>query len=186
MKEIWKDIKGYEGKYQISNMGNVKSLAYHRSRKCKILIPRDAKGYLLVNLCLGGKVSYVKIHRLVAEHFIPNQQNKAYVNHKDGNKHNNVVSNLEWATPLENNLHAYHILGKHPMRGYKFDKNLKSKKVEQHYISPEGYDYCIATYASAKVAALINKLNQSSISACCRKNGMYKEVGGYIWKYVSD
>lgn len=88
MKEIWKDIKGFEGKYQISNCGNVKSLCYHGSNISKILKPRIKARYMYVALSLNNKVSHKKIHRLVAEHFIPNPQNKAYVNHKDGNKHN--------------------------------------------------------------------------------------------------
>lgn len=111
MKEIWKDIKGYEGKYQVSNLGNVKSLErfdkYNRYVKEKILIPRKhTGGYLRVGL--SRKDFY--IHRLVAEAFIPNLKNKKYINHIDGDKTNNNINNLEWCTANENMQHAYYIL----------------------------------------------------------------------------
>ena len=107
MKEIWKAIKDYEGKYEVSNLGRVKSLErtsrLNRKIKERILAPREyTGGYLRVQL--SRKDFY--IHRLVAETFIPNPENKSQVNHIDGNKRNNRVDNLEWNTPLENNLHA--------------------------------------------------------------------------------
>ncbi len=107
MQEIWKDIKNYEGKYQVSNFGNVKSLErYDRCNRHineKILVPRKhTGGYLRVQL--SRKDFY--IHRLVAETFIPNPENKLQVNHIDGDKTNNRSNNLEWCTALENNLHA--------------------------------------------------------------------------------
>lgn len=100
MKEIWKDIKGYEGLYQISNLGRVKSLARkYKSRVCKETIKKfsiDVKGYCKVNLCKNGKITYPRIHRLVAEHFILNPKKLPQVNHIDENKQNNRVDNLEW------------------------------------------------------------------------------------------
>lgn len=185
MTEDWRDIKGYEGKYQISNMGNVKSLNYHRGKSERILKPRypspPQNEYGYVVLSKNNKVQHFYIHRLVAEYFLDNPQNKPYVNHKDGNKHNNNVENLEWVTPLENNLHAYHILGKHPMRGFKFDKNKNSKKVAQFYVSPEGYEYKIAVYANSVAASFINNIDKRSINLCC--NGKFKQAGGYIWRF---
>ena len=190
MKEIWRDIKGYEGKYQISNLGNVKSLHYKKSASMneRILKTRCCKRhgkdmYKYVVLSKDNETHTYYVHRLVAIYFVPNPNNKEYVNHKDGNKLNNDASNLEWVTPLENNLHAYHVLGKHPMRYYKFDKNKKSRKVAQYYISEQGHEYHIATYANARVAAIINKLNQRSIAESCGGNSEYQQVGGYIWKY---
>lgn len=190
MKEEWQDIKGYEGKYQISNMGNVKSIHYKKSKEIneRILKPRfvTRKGhnYYYVVLSKDNIPHTFKIHRLVAEYFIPNPQNKPVVNHKDGNKQNNKVENLEWCTVAENNRHCYNVLGKHPMKGYKFDKNKNSKPVSQFYISEEGYKYHIATYVSIKAAALINNLCARSISHCCNGNTGYQSVGGYVWKFT--
>lgn len=182
MVEVWKDIIGFEGKYQISNLGNVKSL-FKIPHLLKLNKYRRGNPYRYVNLSNNGKIKCVKVHRLVAQAFIPNLYNKPYINHIDGDVGNNNVNNLEWVTPLENNLHAYHVLKKHPMRGFKFDKNKKSKKVNQYYISEEGYKYHIATYSNAKVAAKINNLCQTSIRYCCNKHKHYKEVGGYFWEY---
>lgn len=104
-KEIWKDISGYEGIYQVSSNGNVRSLKYGKER---ILKPfSNGTGYLSVDLCCECIEDYRRIHRLVAEAFIPNPNNLPFINHKDGIKTNNVVSNLEWCTPSENVKHAY-------------------------------------------------------------------------------
>lgn len=190
MKELWKEIIGYEGKYQISNLGNVKSIHYkknisenHKLLKQRCAIRNGKNSYKYIVLSKENKVHTFYVHRLVAEYFVPNKDNKPYVNHKDGNKHNNKANNLEWVTPLENNLHAYHVLKKHPMIGFMFDKNKKSKKVNQYYISEKGYKYHIATYCNAKAASIVNNLNHRSICQCCNKHKHYKEVGGYIWEY---
>jgi len=118
MKERWKDIKGYEGIYQISNMARVKSLgreqrvklnnnitsAFRPEKIIKVSINTD--GYLTLCLTKNYFKKTVKIHRLVAIHFIKNKYNKPYVNHKDGNKLNNSIENLEWCTYQENLKHA--------------------------------------------------------------------------------
>lgn len=105
--EIWKDIKGYEGKYQISSLGRVKSIVNKKHRILKSFPCK--KGYHRLGLANGKrgfKTSYA-VHRLVAEAFIPNPENKLEVNHKDSIRHNNVLENLEWATHSENQQHAY-------------------------------------------------------------------------------
>lgn len=101
--EKWIDIKGFEGLYMVSDLGNIKSY----KREENFLTPRVlTKGYLGVILYKDRKPTAFKVHRLVAINFIPNPENKAQVNHKDGNKHNNKISNLEWATNSENMRHS--------------------------------------------------------------------------------
>lgn len=120
MQEIWKDIKGYEGLYQVSNLGRVKSLPrkiYNNGiigknkfyiSKEKILKERiDHKGYFRVALCKNNIQKDYSIHRLVLENFVENVDNKPCVNHIDGNKQNNNLENLEWCTYSENLNHAY-------------------------------------------------------------------------------
>lgn len=106
MKEIWKDIEGYEGLYQISNTGKVKSLKRkYKTKKCDEIIKSPSlasRGYFRLPLCKEGKVKYFYIHRLVAQAFIPNPENLPQVNHKDENKLNNNVTNLEWCTHTYN------------------------------------------------------------------------------------
>lgn len=112
MKEIWKDIAGYEGMYQVSTLGRVRSLdrrktyesGVTRTYKGKILKGTLINGYPVVWL---GKRAYRNVHRLVAETFIPNPEHKETVNHKDGVKTNNCVLNLEWNTLTENLQHAF-------------------------------------------------------------------------------
>lgn len=104
MKEIWKEIKGYEN-YEVSNLGNVRS---NSSIKKGGLLKLDHNryGYLYIKLSKNGKRKAFRVHRLVAEAFIENRHLKSQVNHKDANKHNNKVSNLEWTTFDENRDHA--------------------------------------------------------------------------------
>jgi hypothetical protein len=111
MKEIWINIKGYENKYQISNYGRIKSLKnLHRTYREKILKNlENPQGYYFVILYFGKIQKTKLVSRLVAQAFIPNPENKPQVNHIDGNKKNNYISNLEWVTAFENRNHAYKI-----------------------------------------------------------------------------
>lgn len=103
-KEVWRDIPGYEGKYQVSNIGNVRSLHYRNTNKAQRLNSViNEGGYNIVGLSKDGKSKQYKVHRLVAEAFIPNPNNYPIINHKDENKTNNVVWNLEWCTYEYNN-----------------------------------------------------------------------------------
>lgn len=119
-KEIWKDIPGYEGNYQVSNLGRIKSVdkvkhvkdpksnrEYDRHfPECIKTVSVDNKGYLFVNLKINSKNTRYRVHRLVAQVFIPNPENLPQVNHIDEDKTNNCVDNLEWCTPMYNNLHG--------------------------------------------------------------------------------
>lgn len=108
MVEIWKNIIGYEGHYQVSNMGQVKSLNYNRTLKERILKGgKGGGGYYQVNLFKNGKIKRYYVHRLVGIAFIPNPENKPEINHIDGNKANNIVNNLEWVTSKQNTEHAF-------------------------------------------------------------------------------
>ena len=111
-EEIWRPIVGYEGLYEVSNTGQVKSfdryVKYSNGRihlhKGKVLSPiKDRDGYLQVNLCYSGRINSIKVHRLVAQAFIPNPDNLPQVNHRDEDKSNNRVDNLEWCTAKYNN-----------------------------------------------------------------------------------
>ena len=132
-REEWRDIKGYEGQYQVSNLGRVKSLdrisAQNHHLKERIRKPEtDKNGYKIVNLCKEGIVTLHKVHRLVGEAFIDNPDNKPQINHKDGCKCNNCVGNLEWVNSSENVIHAFRIGIKKPSRiGYFWEKNPNCK-----------------------------------------------------------
>ena len=105
--EQWRNVSGYEEHYQISNLGRVKSLKRGRQKILKVRFYRDEE-YLAVELFMHSKSKIIKIHRLVAEVFVPNPDGKPQVNHVDGNKLNNRMSNLEWVTVSENIRHAYY------------------------------------------------------------------------------
>lgn len=103
MEEIWKDIQNYKGLYKVSNLGRVKSLFYNN----KVLKGNNSVGYLSVALYKNKERFSVKVHRLVAQAFISNPENKCCVNHINGNREDNRVENLEWVTNLENIIHSY-------------------------------------------------------------------------------
>lgn len=177
MQEIWKDIKEYEGEYEISNLGRVRSLNYRRTGMKKVLKPiNHPRGYLSVILYKNKKSKEFCIHRLVAETFIENLSNKPQVNHKDGNKHNNTINNLEWVTASKNEKHAWKI-------GLKTDEHIK--KIAQNNSKPIlQYDLnnkLLKEWGSISEASRDLNIKQSGISSCCRK--VVKTSGGYIWKY---
>lgn len=167
-KEYWKPVVGYEGHYQVSNFGRVKSIKFGKGR---ILKPTtNLYGYLFVKLCKDGKVKPFTVHRLVAEAFLPNPDNLPQVNHKDENKQNNIVSNLEWCSAQYNNTYDTRI----ERVAEKTTNGKCSKPVLQYTL--EG-----------------NFIKEWKSVAECRRNGFRhvddvcrgerKSCGGYIWKY---
>lgn len=185
-EEIWKDIVGYEGLYQVSNKGRIKSKARKGNWKETILKLSETKDhYSIVTLSKKGIEKTKRVNRLVAEAFISNPQNKPQVNHIDGNKENNCVDNLEWVTNRENIIHAYKhklmtaeistmSLGSYSKRG---EENPKSKRVYQFDINGN----FIASYGSVREAARRTKIHSNNISRCCLNKS--KLAGNYIWSY---
>ena len=179
--EEWKDIKGYIGIYQISNLGNVKSIdrvvlrnnKYPIELKGKILYQGERNNYKVVQLSKDNKRKGLQVHRLVAEAFIPNLDNKSCVNHKDGNKHNNCVDNLEWATYQENHIHALNT-------GLKSRINSSNKRVKQYDLEMN----FIKEYVSLCEAERQTNAKRPNIVKCCE--GVYKSSGGYVWRYSNE
>ena len=188
-EEIWKDIEDYEGLYQVSNFGRVKSVerwVYSgKGNSTKRLNPELIKsqainhGYSVVTIWKDNKIKMMKIHRLVCQAFTLNPNNKPCVNHIDGVKTNNYVENLEWCTYSENHKHAYK---NGLMTGYfqgKFGKdNSKSRPVFQ--INPKSGDV-IRGYDAIMDAHRDTGISFSNISAVC--NGKRRIAGGYIWHF---
>lgn len=172
MKEQWKDIEGFEGLYQISNTGKVKS--FKKSTKLGspseyILTPTTAEnGYANVTLYRSGKKRKFLVHRLVANAFIPNPNNFPQINHRDEDKLNNNVENLEWCTAKYNNKY-----GTASIRA----AITKGRKVEQYLPTGEH----LATYTCVSVASKITGVKPYSIKDCCC--GKSATGGGYLWKY---
>lgn len=173
--EIWKEVEEYEGLYEVSNFGRVKSLARFAKHSVKgkrkvnetiLKNVKDKNGYQLVNLHRNGKMKTVKVHRLVALAFIPNPKNKPQVNHKDGVKSNNFWWNLEWATLSENRQHAY-------------DTGLQNSDHCKKKVAQIKDGKILKVWESLQVAGEQLGIQKTGISACCR--GRYKISGGFNW-----
>ena len=197
-EEIWKPIKEFEGYYEVSNMGRVRSLNYKRTGKEKILKNiEDYKGYLEVGLTKNGKRKQFKVHRLVAEAFIPNPENKPCIDHINTIRNDNRIENLRWATHEENSNnpltkkkmsenHREQIGENNHMYGRIGENNPKSKPIVQ--INPNTNEV-LNTYSGISEASRQTGFKHSNISACCNNkfnrpgNNIYK---GYKWMFLSD
>lgn len=183
MQEIWKDIPNYEGLYQVSNWGRIKSLNYNHTKKPKILCDKKHKnGYLTIMLCNKGEKKNKNIHVLVAQSFIENPMNYPCVNHIDGNKSNNNVSNLEWCTHSQNTAHAIKCGLHNPyfMLGKTGAKNKLSKKIVQYDLLGN----IVNRWDCISDAARFYNIRSGNINNCLA--GRNKTYKGYIWKYAEE
>ncbi|MEY4714754.1 NUMOD4 domain-containing protein [Lacticaseibacillus paracasei] len=169
--EVWKDIEGFEGLYQVSNMGRVRSLDRkdaqgHRIKGTVLAGSLNGKGYLRVGLCRDGDVEYKSIHRLAAKAFLDNPDNLPQVNHKDENKTNNAVSNLEWCTALYNNTYGAH------------SKRI-AKALERpiYVVTSSGHRYF---FDSTKKAVELLELKNGAVSRCL--HGKLKHHGSFSFE----
>lgn len=175
-EEQWRDISGYEGLYQVSNYGRVKS---HVSKPSIVLLPDESALYWRYTLSNYGKTKRFSAHRLLADVFIPNPHKKPCINHKSGFKKHNCPTNLEWVTFSENTRHALETGLMKPVKGLSGNRNAKSKPVLQ--LSLNGIP--IKQWDSANLAAISLELNPSSIGCVCR-GGRKKSHGGFLWKFI--
>lgn len=193
MDEKWVDIIGYEGIYQVSNCGRVKSLdriiyftganqfgSFSTSKKIKgrIIQPSLNKdGYYQISLYKNGKAENKFVHQLVAIAFIPNPQNKPTVNHRDGEKTNNNANNLEWATEKEQQYHSRNVLGNKSFISEKCRLCRKYKSQQKKVERSDG-----VKFNSIKEAANGDESLRKHISEVCK--GKRKFAGGYSWRYI--
>lgn len=172
--EVWKDVVGYEGLYQVSNLGRVKSLPKHKgcgvgyTQKERVLKSANNGQYLFVILRKDHKSKMCLIHRLVAKAFIPNPSNKCDVNHINGLKTDNRAENLEWNTRQENIIHSY--------------KNGLANHYTRAILQYDKQGRFVKEWSSIDKAAKSMNKPVTNISKCCRGD-RYKTAYGYIWKY---
>lgn len=160
MQEIWKPIKGYEGLYEVSNLGRVKSFPRKGNHYKEPTILKQSKyksGYMYVNLNKNRQGKKYKIHRLVAQEFIPNPNKFPQVNHKDENKENNCVDNLEWCTMFYNNQYS------------------KAKKIEQY----DKLGNLIAIWTSSRTIERVLGIDHTLIGKFC------KDDNNKEWRYAN-
>ena len=182
IEEIFKDISGYEGLYQVSNLGNVRSVGMYVGRgkgtyfqEGRIMKPvKDRGGYLYVNLYKNSKRKVHKVHRLVATAFIENPDNLPEVNHIDENKQNNKVENLEWCDHKQNCNH-----------GTRIERVAETRRKRPLQLT---LDYTLVKEWSSTAECGRNGFDHSTVSKCC--NNKYGKQGnvykGYRWVYAED
>lgn len=161
MKEIWKDIPNYEGKYQVSNLGRVRNI---QKENYILKFSNDGKGYQKVKLCNNGKCKSFRVHRLVAQVFIPNPNNLPEINHIDYNRLNNNINNLEWCD-----------------RKYNMNYSVKANRFHNKQVICIMNDKKII-YNSIDEASKKTGIHRSNIGRCCNKKR--KTAGGFIWMFT--
>ena len=180
MNEIWKAVQGYEGRYEISNLGRVKSLNYNHTKKPKILAPKHhSSGYDTVTLCNNGIHKNKPIHKLVADAFIPNPNNLPQVNHIDGDKSHYSVDNLEWVSASDNVRHA---IKNGLRRPFVSDNGFGATHIHRRAVYQFSMDgELIQRWECISDASREYSCRPSSIVNCCQ--GRNKSLRGYKWSY---
>lgn len=169
MEEVWKFVEGFEGKYEVSSFGNVRSLDFHHTGQTKNLKPaKNSCGYHLVDLHKDGQKKTFTVHRLVAQAFVPNPGNLSEVNHKNEDKSDNRSTNLEWCDAKYNSNYG--------TRNERVAK-AKSKPVLQYDKSGN----FVREWPSTQEVERQNGWDHAHISDCCL--GKYKTAYGYVWRY---
>lgn len=188
--EIWKDVVGLEGYYMVSNVGRVKSCertficgrgGERKTTEHIIKTVLKKNGYVHCTVSVEGKIYYMSVHRMVAEAFIPNPENKTQVNHINTNKSDNRVDNLEWSTSKENVNHSRITTD----RKFGFTK----LKNGHHYCSKKVMQYdmdgkFIKEWTSIQEVNRFFGVKSSCVNRCCK--GMWKSSLGYKWKYKEN
>lgn len=189
MQEVWKDIKDYEGLYQISNYGRLKSFKVESKGKILKLTNQYGNYFSVVLQGKGVPKRSTRIHRLVAEAFIPNPNNLPEINHKDGNKQNNNVNNLEWVSRKQNAVHSMTIL--HPQQKdgmIYYNKYIRPKPIVQMDLN----NNILAVFDSAETASKMtgvcarNILQMANKTPFNKKGLLRKSAGGFKWAFKSE
>ncbi|MFD6509331.1 NUMOD4 motif-containing HNH endonuclease [Bacillus sp. NPDC060175] len=179
MEEIWKDIQGFEGRYQVSNLGRVRSIdridAVGRKKKGQVLKAyKDLKKYTRVYIYLNeGYGQKRPVHQMVARAFVPNPEDKPEINHIDGNKDNNMASNLEWCTSSENTIHAF----KNGLATTVGEKHRATKITEEDALFiRNNYKPRDKEYGATALAGKFG-LSRATVENIAK---------GFTWKYLND
>lgn len=171
-QEVWKDVIGFEGLYQVSSLGKVKSVRRNRL----LCFHNTSNGYYQVHFHRDGKATYEYVHRVVAKAFLPEPlPEQIEVNHKDENRHNNAASNLNWCTPSENRRWGNCQQKQHDAKA----RNGKTKPVAM--LSQSGS--VVAVFPGLHAAERATGARRACISRCCR--GTIATAKGYVWKYIT-
>ena len=166
--EVWKPVVGYEGLYEVSNIGRVRSINFHKSGKAKVMSPSlNTWGYPIVDLRKNNKRHSYTVHRLVALAFIPNPDNLPEINHKNEIKYDNTVENLEWCT-----------------RKYNINYGTAIKRRSKPIVQLDNNGNVVKKWESESAASRYYKISRKNIYDCL--HGKQKTSKGFVWKYDHD